>query len=458
MTAASTVLDIQELCDYIADFFHESSTDLKTCAFVSPRLTSAAQRHLFHDIILHPDCPAIDFASHLPPFDESTKFSRLCFALDESPHLVALIRRLRVSLQEDVVKQLRNVKFPNLQEIVFHTAGGRVSEPSFVYGAEIIGLPSIHRLGLVFLVFHDADDLRRLLGHVTTRLESLFLHIAVELYSRVPTIAAPSPYPKIQQLRLVGRTCPRWLTSDYCPFDFSELLDVGVVEGQSFIPILDRSRFTITRLHLKACRGVEKLNLRRFPSLTHLTIFATENDFTRVGVLLEPLPSSSRLAVITLRITMTGQHYAASLQSLGSTLAAMPLPALCRVNVLVSFFGADSADMESQVQAAFVEFNGRSAYMSLSLTTPHLHSPAFSKTAIRDITDTLSVAANVSRRGARVNDFVVSSALRSMRSTALPPNGLRVLEDYTHATSPITPPLVDQSNCLLPRYLTTPEA
>lgn len=79
----------------------------------------------------------------------------------------------------------------------------------------------------------------------------------------------------------------------------------------------------------------------------------------RVEILLASLLPSSRLAVITLRVTAMGQQYAESLRSLASTLTAMSLPALRRVDVLVSFFGADGADMESEVRAAFVEFDGR---------------------------------------------------------------------------------------------------
>ncbi|KAJ7111379.1 hypothetical protein C8R44DRAFT_985518 [Mycena epipterygia] len=124
MTAASNVLRVQELCDYIASFLHESRTDLKTCALTCSTLTSSAQRHLFHDIILNRDILDVDAFSFRPRFDEGDTCRRFCSVLQATPHLVPFVRRLRASLEEDVVEQLRKVDFPNLQDIVFHSKDG----------------------------------------------------------------------------------------------------------------------------------------------------------------------------------------------------------------------------------------------------------------------------------------------------------------------------------------------
>ncbi|KAJ6574309.1 hypothetical protein B0H19DRAFT_1124166 [Mycena capillaripes] len=48
--SAPPALEIQEICDYICDFLHESPADLRACSLVSPLFTSSAQHHLFHVI------------------------------------------------------------------------------------------------------------------------------------------------------------------------------------------------------------------------------------------------------------------------------------------------------------------------------------------------------------------------------------------------------------------------
>ncbi|KAJ7114930.1 hypothetical protein C8R44DRAFT_984256 [Mycena epipterygia] len=369
MTAASTVLHIQELYDQVATFLQQSSTDLKSCALVCPTLTSSAQYHLFHDIILHRGCPAIDDVSPLFSFDEQGACTRLCSVLDASSHLAPLIRRLRISLDEDTVKQLCKVKFPNLQDIIFHNHGCYISAASIPFAGELNSLPSIRRVGLLSLLFCDMDELRRLFEHFPPRFESLFMHnVIMVVYPGEPVL---SRCPKIKQLSVSGSIS---LVEQSCPFDFSQLCDVDssrVWDLNSVMPavarLLDRSRMTITRLklhtwHVAPYGDAEVSRLTSphlFPALTHLAIVTMGHALNIVEALIVPLPPSSRIQVLTLEICQAQLRYLTPLGSLVSTLASMSLPALHRIEVLVYGLPAGDPDAQLHMQSALAPLADR---------------------------------------------------------------------------------------------------
>ncbi|KAF8206998.1 hypothetical protein K438DRAFT_1962642 [Mycena galopus ATCC 62051] len=110
--APSRVLQVQELCDHIADHL-----DMPTCrdfALVSSQMVPSAQRCLFRAIRLN---PAGGSSTPNQAYDEAKACRRLCAILQASPHLVPLIRSLDVALEYDVLQLLLDAKFPNLQAI-----------------------------------------------------------------------------------------------------------------------------------------------------------------------------------------------------------------------------------------------------------------------------------------------------------------------------------------------------
>ncbi|KAJ7110619.1 hypothetical protein C8R44DRAFT_261761 [Mycena epipterygia] len=252
---ADTVLQTQELCDYITDFLH-SSADLKSCALVSPQFTASAQRHLFHDIILNPGCSRIDGYGIRRSFDEAGACRRLCLVLKGSPHLTRLVRRLRASLEDEVIKQLATVKFSNLEELFLNRRRGGVSKSSVLLSAaEIIGLPSIRHVGLLFLIFRDMHDLARLFEKCTDQLQALYLdNTSVLPYFDTPDPLAFAQRAKIKRLHFAGdrtRKYWAWLLHPLCSFDLTELHDVDGGGMNVFSPasaLLELSCSTIERL------------------------------------------------------------------------------------------------------------------------------------------------------------------------------------------------------------------
>ncbi|KAJ7096931.1 hypothetical protein C8R44DRAFT_989178 [Mycena epipterygia] len=369
---ASAVLQVQELCDQIADSLVESSSDLKACALISPTLTSSAQRRLFCDIVLNRGCLGIEDISLLQNLDEPAACTRFCAVLVASPHLVPLVRRLRVSLEEEVVKQLSAVKFPNLQVIVFHRRiGGAATEGTLSSAAEIIRLPSITRVGMLFPIFENMQDLGRLFEHCTPNLGSLFLH-QITVNSKPDANSTASQYAKIHHLRLSERTIPDWFLYPSCPFDLSLLSNVdysAVIEIKSVIPMLDKSRATITHLKLHAqdieyaeSATLQATSITRYPSLTHLSVVVSAHTAdVDASALLAQLPPTNRIQVLALDIR--GLRDASALRGLGSALAGTSLPALRRLAIVGRRIAAGAegvrAEAEVQLHGAFVKFEER---------------------------------------------------------------------------------------------------
>ncbi|KAJ7110634.1 hypothetical protein C8R44DRAFT_883765 [Mycena epipterygia] len=108
--AASVVLQIQELCDHITDFLHDSSPALKSCALVSALLRSSAQHYI-----------------------STTSYS---------------IQAARPSMTP---KHIGASDFPRLQVLVMHDTCGRNHQGTLEAGTGMIGLPTIHRLQFLLL-------------------------------------------------------------------------------------------------------------------------------------------------------------------------------------------------------------------------------------------------------------------------------------------------------------------
>ncbi|KAJ6612913.1 hypothetical protein B0H10DRAFT_2050450 [Mycena sp. CBHHK59/15] len=358
---ASEVLHLQELCDYITDC-HESSADLKSWALVSPTLTSSAQRHLFHDIIFNRGCSGI---GDLPTgnVDEVRPCRRFCSIVKASPHLLPLVRRLRASLEDDVVKELSWVRFPNLQDVVLHRRTETlIKKKTLVAAGRIIGLPSIRRVGLIGPTFRDMQDLRWLFDHWPTQLEALLLHeVRIKASSDERGLSAPLQRATIKQLHLSGLNGPPPLLSPMCPFDISALQDIEypiVKRMQSITALLNRGRSTITRLKAHgALNDTHIATVARLTALTHLAI--NDDDLAAVGRLLGALSSSNLLEVLSLDIAYTGQLGMPPLNNLRAAVMGTPLPSLRQLEIRVCplFPQTDGVDPRSLIRTALAEFD-----------------------------------------------------------------------------------------------------
>ncbi|KAJ7110582.1 hypothetical protein C8R44DRAFT_800256, partial [Mycena epipterygia] len=364
------VLQLQEVCDHIMEHLYESPTALKACSLVCFIWTSSSQRLLFRDIIFHRRVVDIYTLSTTAEVDEAAACRRFCTVLKASPRLLSFVRRLRTSLQEEMVTQLSTVKFPNLQEIVLHR-GGVTDESSSMAVAKIISLPSIRRVGLVFPFFRTVYDFARLFQHSTPRLESLFLH-EIGFMSFLQDRTPPAPPRPIKQLHLSSYTTSKWIHDPLCPFDFSTLEYVECKRGflnDADAVILDLSRSTLTRLNINprvyhANHDFSKprsASLARFAALTHLQISASCHDLTDIESLVRSLPPSNCLENLVLDIMyferLDPQKRLSNLRNLGTALAGVSLPALRRIEiVLLSKPEALDSVTRNQVRATFGEF------------------------------------------------------------------------------------------------------
>lgn len=250
---ANAVLQLPELSDHILHFLQGSSPDdLRSCAIVARALTYSAQRHLFHDIILPQgprDINTIGVAGYIP---ERKACRRLCSVLKASPRLIPLVRRLRATLTEVyVVEELSRMKFPNLKEVVFHsTDDSTTKERSLVAVAEIVGLPSIRRVGLQFPCFHSLQDLTRIFEQCPPHLDSLSLQqITVDSLptQNAPILPARRPVIKHLDVHLSSQ-----VFGPFCPFDFSSLEDPKCHLSfftQDDAGTIEHSRETLKRLY-----------------------------------------------------------------------------------------------------------------------------------------------------------------------------------------------------------------
>ncbi|KAJ6559737.1 hypothetical protein B0H19DRAFT_1145706 [Mycena capillaripes] len=259
MTAGYAAFQVQELCDYITAFI-PSPADLRSCALVSHTFASSAQRVLFHDVILDPGILDINDMRHLQLHRHETAACRRFIAvLHASPHLIPLVRRLRVALDENVVQQLSQISFPLLQDIIFHRNLARTAETTndaiCLAVAKMIALPSVRRLGLINAIFHDWQSFAKLCIDSTPQLESLVLRCVNVMSHSLGQTPLPARRASIQQLQLLDRGAPKWLLYPLSPFDFSQLTSVNLnimVMDQITVALIEGARSTITRLKLNA--------------------------------------------------------------------------------------------------------------------------------------------------------------------------------------------------------------
>ncbi|KAF8158794.1 hypothetical protein K438DRAFT_1986209 [Mycena galopus ATCC 62051] len=368
---SASPLHLQEFCDLIAGFVKESKWDLRACSLVTPELTSAAQRYLFAEIIFNRGCLDIDDPSLLELYDEVGACGRLCSVLRASPHLVPFIRRMRVSLEPGVLQLLSHFtfNFSNLHDIVFHRRrGGPASEETIVLAAQFISSPSIRRVGLLSPIFNGTRDLSRLFEKHTPALDSIFLkNVSIKQTNlEEESVLIQSSRVRVKNLHWWWHADfdPATMLDSLFPFDLSALeeVDFGMELSPTARKVIESSRLSIRKMTLDAQQVLNEhyvAFIAHLPALTHLTLVSTAHKLQDAETLLANLPQENRLRSLTLQINKVRQLNESKMRTLGAVCAK--LHESCGVNVCVRRFasGADGADTESVVRAAFAELDER---------------------------------------------------------------------------------------------------
>ncbi|KAJ7257538.1 hypothetical protein B0H12DRAFT_1232571 [Mycena haematopus] len=385
---ATSVLQIQELCDYIVDFLHNSPGSLKACALVSRALASSAQYHLFYEV---------RFGNGIK-WNDGGACHRFCAIIASSPHLGPLVQRIQASFTPDVLGQLCELKLPNLRDLVlFRPLKDNIratNSTCVAYAARLLSFPSIRHVKLQDLVLGDIDNVAQLFQHCTTSLDSLALyHVGVSVnaalsptppyYRRTLTLDSLALYQagvdpafsttyshgtklKIKTLSFDSLTSNgMWLVHFLVPFNLQELEEVNLGTVSSFLlELLRSSRQSLRKLRLYAQEVNPKYTqspmspaiFAQLPSLTHLAIGSLGEELEDVETLLGGLPTPH--GVTHLRIEIMTRPPEDRLRQLGVVCAGIG----CTVEVILRRFmsrGLNMGDMMAVVRTAFVEVDER---------------------------------------------------------------------------------------------------
>ncbi|KAJ7053786.1 hypothetical protein C8F01DRAFT_1089460 [Mycena amicta] len=164
------VLRIQELCDMIAELLSEK--DLVRVAPLSRAFAGAAQRLLLHTVCFQPR--AFNDFETLGADDEGIRSQQLATLLRKSPGLTIHVRRMRLAFEEDVLRPLDAIVFPNLREVVLHRRKlDSVSSQAIGVASDLLSLDSIQNLALIHPHFANPAAFTELLAKHTPNLTGL---------------------------------------------------------------------------------------------------------------------------------------------------------------------------------------------------------------------------------------------------------------------------------------------
>ncbi|KAF7373952.1 hypothetical protein MSAN_00607700 [Mycena sanguinolenta] len=362
MAAASSVLQIQELCDYIVDFLYNNPASLKVCALLSRPLVSSAQYHLFYEV---------RFGNGIK-WNDGGASRRFCAIMKSSPHLLPLIQRMQASFTPDVLGQLCDLELPNLRDVVlFRPIKDNIRVPnstSVAYAARLISFPSIRHVKLQDLVL-EIDNVAQLFQHCNPAFNSLSVsHINVSAFSATGTHSRRAKQ-KIKTLSFdslmpTGST-HTWLVHFLTLFNFEELeeLNLGTV-SPALLKLLHSSRQSIRKLQIYAQEvnltytrsPLSPAILAQLPFLTNLSIGSLGTELKDVETLLGGLPTPN--GVKHLRIEIMTWPHEDRLRELGKTCASMS----CTIEVALRqpiSRGLNKGDIMALVRTAFLEVNER---------------------------------------------------------------------------------------------------
>ncbi|KAJ7511454.1 hypothetical protein B0H11DRAFT_872275 [Mycena galericulata] len=367
--STNTALKIQELCDCITAFLTESSSDLKSCALVSPTFASAAQRQLFHDIIFNRGYLAIDDLSRLGYYDdESGACRRFCAVLRTSPHLRLLVRRIRASFEQQVLSMLCAMEFPNLQDVFLHREPGAPPNVTGIeLAAQLLSTPSLHRVWLLYPILPNTATFSSLFQNCTENMDSVFLHHPnFDQLDALP----PSRLLKIRILRMgvISDSSLEYVLGPLSPFDFSGLVQFDYIPVKpSTVRLIENAHLSLMRLTLNAqnvvnpyyTKNPQPTLLARLPALTHLTLVSTWRALADVETLLAALPSNQRMEHLRLELNKVRQVDADTARRVGAICAGAAETVSVRVYRFP--FDVDGTNVARVVRTAFAELDARHA-------------------------------------------------------------------------------------------------
>ncbi|KAJ7738735.1 hypothetical protein B0H16DRAFT_1891216 [Mycena metata] len=371
--SADAALKVQELCDIIAEYI-DSKWDLRACTLVSPALTSSAQRQLFHDIVFNRGTLHFDDISILERYDEAKACNRLCAVLETSPHILPYIRRVRASLEPSVLEPLAKFQLPNLHDVVLHRRrGGPPVEGAITLAAQLIGSPTVTRVGLISPIFSNLHQMARLFARHTSALKSVFLYYVTFKETIVESeVDPPTPLPRlrVKALRWGWRynVESEWILNPLFPIDFSTLDRLDLDNGVQFTPIMQKlvnqTRHSLTRLTINAqhvaspnyAPQTQPALLASLPALTDLTLYTLSYEPADVATILAALPPNSALRKLTLQIKKVRQLKMEQMCTLGLA-CAQSLPQECAVTVHIQQFttSPDGVNQVGLTREAFAE-------------------------------------------------------------------------------------------------------
>jgi hypothetical protein len=190
--------------------------------------TAPAQYHLFSDI------DATWYRFRDPSVVASTS-QRLCTVLLLSPHLVCLVRRLRLSLCPEIIVPFAKVRFTRLETL--RLDGGptmaRISDKTLSLAAGIVGLPSIRCVQFVSVVLNDIESLGALFRQRST-LDLLAMDNTVITSA---SLVQPGPVDagqhrvvlkSVEITDAMGTAYDSWVVHALCPFDFSAVTNINI--------------------------------------------------------------------------------------------------------------------------------------------------------------------------------------------------------------------------------------
>ncbi|KAJ7184825.1 hypothetical protein C8R46DRAFT_1300299 [Mycena filopes] len=387
--SVDAVLQLQELCDEIAQYL-DSKWDLWACTLISRAFTSSAQRQLFHDIILNRGTLDFDDLSVLDGYDESRASRQLCAVLETSPHLLPYIRRIRPSLEVGVLTPLAAIQFPNLHDLGFHRRHGvLIDEESIALAAQLIGTPTVHRVGLLSLRFHNLHHMARLFAEYSPALESVFVD-----YLSFKEATLESERPPLSRVRVktlswgnIHYAEPKWMFEPSSPLDLSALTQLnlcyGGPHGSTILTVVERARHSLRQLTIDARKFFFSFSfhdiadgeievamspyydatprpalLADLPALQELTLITTVHECADVVALLAALPHHSALRALTLQIRRAVPFKPELMRALGVA-CAESLPLACVVTVHLLRFAVaralDHAQEEQPTREVFAE-------------------------------------------------------------------------------------------------------
>ncbi|KAJ7165470.1 hypothetical protein C8R43DRAFT_211433 [Mycena crocata] len=361
-------LEIPELLELIVDHLSDDAQALRSCVYASRKLAPAAQRNLFHEIAF----------SH-PHHERSITPSHLREILTQSPHLARHIRWISLNLNHPLTTEIAELSLSHVSHICIYTYPPTETYKTAPAAARrLIGLASVRCVGLT-VAFSELNILNQLFGLCTPNLREVQFHQAWPfcgpgvadqiLYHNRGTAA---PRTKITRLVIYNSYhLPLWLLDADCPFDVSKVADIDIrlSTDDAGRLMLERTRLSVKRLAFSTrdLVGNNRINLADFPALTHVTVEGPIEHLRWFHLPLAKAPDDSLIRVLVLRLDMTDgdptkpmvwetyKQWLRTLPKIDRALAALPLPALRRVEFCVC------TDVESEWGGTIQDVGGEDA-------------------------------------------------------------------------------------------------